>query len=257
MFNVLDLVIIGVIFLSAVLAAWRGFTREVLSIGSWIGAAVIMFLLGPKAVPLAQQYVEKEIIAQIAAYAAVFVIALIPLTYISYRIAEGVRGSAIGPIDRLLGFAFGGARGLVVIGVGFLVFTSLVGEKKLPEWFSSARLYPLMAGAGNVIAQLLPERGAVGTKADEPEEDPIIGGKKAPRTPVSPPPPAEPEEPVETVPAPKPKAPKPAEERPAARAPRESGDKPVKEDRPGYGEREREALDQLIGSATASPAGTR
>ena len=54
MFTILDLVIIAVLILSALLAAWRGFTREVLSIGAWVGAAVVMFLAGPTAVPFAQ-----------------------------------------------------------------------------------------------------------------------------------------------------------------------------------------------------------
>lgn len=250
MFTILDLVIIAVLLLSALLAAWRGFTREVLSIGAWVGAAVVMFLAGPTAVPLAKAYIDHDTVAMIAAYAAIFVLALIPLSYISYRISEGVQGSAIGSVDRLLGFVFGAARGLVVIGIGYLVFVSLVSENRMPDWFKEARLRPLMESSGNVIASLLPSRDKA-PKADEQDE--IIGGK-AKKPGAEPQAPAE--EPVD-VPEPTPTPAKSKSPKPAAPAPKPE---PVaaeesEDGRQGYGERERDALDQLIGSATASPDG--
>ncbi|MCC6920050.1 MAG: CvpA family protein [Alphaproteobacteria bacterium] len=306
MFNILDLVIIAVIVLSALFAAWRGFTRETLSIGAWVGAAIAMFLVGERAVPLAASYIEHPMIAKIAAYAAVFVIALIPLAYISYRISESVRDSFVGPVDRLLGLVFGIARGLVVVGIGFLVFTSLVGQSRLPDWFKEARLRPLMESSGNLIASLLPERSEV-ENAVKDQVDPVIGGSRKR--------PAEPEEPVEEpadalpaeqpAPPPKPKPAKSSDEAPAAKPVKtepkakptpkpteEAAAKPKADPKPkpakvetaddtttpraakatpkakpepkpktdgetgsqGYGERERDALDQLIGSATASPA---
>jgi membrane protein required for colicin V production len=260
MFNVLDLVILGVLVLSAVLAAWRGFTHEVLSIGSWVGAAIVMFVAGPYAEPLAAVYVEHDTLAKIVAYAAVFVIALIPLSYISYRIAQGVRGSAVGPVDRLLGLAFGAARGLVVIGVGFLVFTSLVGENRLPDWFKEAKLRPLMEGSGKVIASLMPARGPT-KPADPNAEEPVIGGPKpvpadkpAPDSKPAAKPAAPPAEPAATPPKPKPPKPPAATEtaRPAEKPAAKTEDSAA--DAQGYGERERDALDQLIGTATASPA---
>lgn len=258
MFNVLDLVILAVLLLSGLIAAWRGFTREVLSIGAWIGAAVVMFVFGPQVEPFAAHYVEKEIIAKIAAYAAVFVVALLPLSYVSYRISEGVRDSAIGAVDRLFGFAFGIARGLVIVGVGFLVFTSLVGESRQPDWFREAKLRPLMEGTGKVIASLLPSHDSSASKGDgKPAEEPVIGGKKKPEGAAAAPKEEEPAEtagtepPAPPAPAPKPKPPKPATEDGAA-APGDSASAQPQ----GYGERERDALDQLIGSATASPSAT-
>jgi membrane protein required for colicin V production len=295
MFNILDLVIIAVIILSALFAAWRGFTRETLSIGAWVGAAVVMFMFGEQAVPWVTPYVEHDVVAKIAAYAGVFIIALIPLAYVSYRISESVRDSFVGPVDRLLGLVFGVARGLVVVGIGYLVFTSLVGDSRWPDWFKEARLRPLMASTGNLIAALLPERSEVENAVREAE--PMIGGKKRPvdaapaeeepveeaAPPPSPPAKPKPAKPAELAPAPKtvkaePKpAPVPAKPKPAAKpktetaaaeavpAPRAAKATPKPKPAPkaepvtesngqGYGERERDALDQLIGSATASPA---
>jgi membrane protein required for colicin V production len=272
MFNVLDLVIIAVLLLSAIMAAWRGFTREVLSIGSWVGAAIAMFVLGPKAVPLMEPYIEHDMLATIAAFAAVFVLALIPLSYISFRISEGVRDSLVGPVDRLFGLVFGGARGLVIVGIGFLVFTSLVGESRIPDWFKEARLRPLMEGSGKVIASLLPTRPTTDS-SKPPAEDPVIGtpGRSKADEPEAEEPAPKPrsskpkdtaEKTAETTPAkpvPKPTA-KPVEKvadaRPAAEKTAKKATPPKEppaEDAEGYGEGQRDALDQLIGSATASP----
>jgi membrane protein required for colicin V production len=246
MFTILDLVVIAVLLLSALLAAWRGFTREVLSIGAWAGAAVVMFLAGPTAVPFAKAYIDHETVATIAAYAAIFVLALIPLSYISFRIAEGVQGSAIGPVDRLLGFVFGAGRGLVVLGIGYLVFVSLVSEARMPDWFKEARLRPLVESSGKVIASLLPSRD----KAPKPgEADTIIGGK--PKKAAEPEAAPADEPPSVPEPTPTPAKPKPAKPAPPAPASETGEDTP--EAAQGYGERERDALDQLIGSATASP----
>ena len=41
--TILDLVVLGVIAISALLAAVRGFTREVLAIVSWVAAAAVVF----------------------------------------------------------------------------------------------------------------------------------------------------------------------------------------------------------------------
>lgn len=299
MFNILDLVIIAVIVLSALFAAWRGFTRETLSIGAWVGAAVVMFMFGENAVPLVAPYIEHPMVAKIAAFAAVFLIALIPLAYISYRISESVRDSFVGPVDRLLGLVFGIARGLVVVGIGFLVFTSLVGPSRLPDWFKEARLRPLMESSGNLIAALLPEREAVENAVKDVE--PMIGGKKkaqpdevpAEDEPVDEPAEEPAPEPAPAKPAPKPKPARPADEAPAPKpakvVPKPSPVKPAPKSEKaeaapaaepravkatpkpkpapkaepaaetggqGYGEKERDALDQLIGSATASPAKT-
>lgn len=245
MFTILDLVVIAVLILSALLAAWRGFTREVLSIGAWVGAAVVMFLAGPTAVPFAKAYVDHDTVATIAAYAAVFVLALIPLSYISFRISEGVQGSAIGPVDRLLGLVFGAARGLVVLGIGYLVFVSLVSEARMPDWYKEARLRPLVESSGKVIASLLPSRD----KAPLPgEADTIIGGK--PKKTAEPE--AKPEAADDAEPTPAPPKPKPPKPEPQAAAPEPAEE--ASDTAQGYGERERDALDQLIGSATASPA---
>ena len=58
-FSILDLVVLGIVVISALLAAVRGFTREVLAIVAWVAAAAAAWYLHPTALPMAQQYIHN------------------------------------------------------------------------------------------------------------------------------------------------------------------------------------------------------
>ncbi|MDX3809407.1 MAG: CvpA family protein, partial [Bosea sp. (in: a-proteobacteria)] len=79
--TILDLVVIGVVLISALLAAVRGFTREVLAIVSWIAAAAIAWVFHPQLVPFVKQYIPassaQDTIALVASIAALFLGTLI------------------------------------------------------------------------------------------------------------------------------------------------------------------------------------
>ena len=54
--TILDGIVIGVALFSAVLAMVRGFSREVLSVASWVGAAAAAYFLYPLLLPYAKDY---------------------------------------------------------------------------------------------------------------------------------------------------------------------------------------------------------
>ena len=58
--TILDLVVIGVVLISALLAAVRGFTREVLAIASWVAAAAVAWVFHPQLVPFVKQYIPAN-----------------------------------------------------------------------------------------------------------------------------------------------------------------------------------------------------
>ncbi len=45
--NIFDLVVFGILGLSALLSFFRGFVREVLSLGAWVGASLITLYAFP------------------------------------------------------------------------------------------------------------------------------------------------------------------------------------------------------------------
>ncbi len=156
--TILDMIVIGVILISGLLAALRGFTREVLAIGSWAAAAVVAYLFHGQFVPLAQQYVSTNInIARPVAGGGVFLVTLLVAYFLTSKISDMILDSRIGALDRTLGFMFGAARGLLLAVVGFLFFNWLVSDKQQPTWVKDAKLKPLLESTGASLMSLLPE----------------------------------------------------------------------------------------------------
>jgi membrane protein required for colicin V production len=157
-FSFIDFLVVLVIVVSAGYAAWRGFMSETLSIFAWAAAAFCTLYFGPWLVPLARGLIATPWLASVAAYAGVFLVVFIPLSFMSYRFSETVKHSPIGPLDRALGIAFGVVRGLVIVGLAYLAFTYFVPIRQQPGWLTEARLLPLMQSSGEVILSIIPNR---------------------------------------------------------------------------------------------------
>lgn len=156
--TILDMIVIGVVLLSALLAALRGFTREVLAIGSWVIAAIAAYALYPHAVPLVQQYIANKSIATPVAAGAIFFLTLIITYFISAKLSDAILDSRVGALDRTLGFVFGAARGFLLAIVGFMFFSWLSPDaNRHPVWIKDSRLKPMLASVGATLRGYLPE----------------------------------------------------------------------------------------------------
>jgi membrane protein required for colicin V production len=154
--SILDLVVLGVVVISALLAAVRGFTREVLAIVAWVSAAAAAWFLHPFLLPYAQQYIANATVALAAAIGAVFVLTLIVVSIITVKLSDAVLDSRIGALDRTLGFVFGAARGVLICVIGW-VFLAWLVQGKTPEWAATARSRPLLENTGNSLIAMLPD----------------------------------------------------------------------------------------------------
>jgi membrane protein required for colicin V production len=195
-FSVLDLVVIGVVLISALLAAVRGFTREVLAIVAWVVAAAAAWYLHPTALPLAKQYINSDTVALVASIGGIFVVTLIIVSIITVQISDLILDSRIGALDRTLGLVFGAARGFLICVIGW-AFMSWLLQDKTPEpgWVANSRTRPAMENTRDSIIAMLPEnaesliqrlrdRDAAPEPAEPAEPDPQRG--TAPATPGAP-----------------------------------------------------------------------
>lgn len=154
--TLLDLILIGIMLVSAILAMVRGFSREILSIVSWVAAALAAYAFYPFVAPYAQNYIASETAAMAAAALAVFLVALIIVSFITLRIADFIIDSRIGPIDRTFGFLFGAARGLLLVVVAIVFFNWLTPENQ-PAWVAGAQSKPMLDDLGNRLLAALPD----------------------------------------------------------------------------------------------------
>ena len=156
----LDLGVLGIILISALLSTMRGFTREVLAIGSWAAAAAAAYYLYPHVLPYLEPYIHKETVAQAVAAAIVFFATLIVVSLFTVRVSDAILDSKIGALDRSLGFLFGAARGFLLAVVAFSIFNWLVGDKQQPDWVRTAKTRPALVGTANWVIAMLPEDAA-------------------------------------------------------------------------------------------------
>lgn len=194
----LDAALIAVAFISGLLAMYRGLSRELLSIISWIVAAgaVLYFIFNYQQVAedMAQQMGTKVQIAQIAIGAVIFLIVLIIVHLLTTRVSDAILDSGVGMIDRLLGFVFGIARGFLLIVIPFMfadwfLFNSHYLQNRaapgnnIPIWVDKAKSRDAIVSTGRSITGLLQQYLPSSlTESDVPD----------PNQPSSPPEPSEP-----------------------------------------------------------------
>ncbi|MCA0401463.1 MAG: CvpA family protein [Proteobacteria bacterium] len=156
---ILDLVVIGIVLLSGLLAMVRGFTREVLAIGSWAVAALVAYFGWPKAAPLVMQYVVKQppMLVNGIALGAVFLATLLVAYIITSKLSDFILDSRVGALDRTLGFLFGAARGFLLAVIGFGLFSLLVNDRQLPDWVNDAKLRPVLVSSFEKLKGMLPD----------------------------------------------------------------------------------------------------
>jgi len=196
----LDLGLIVIILISALLAMVRGFTREVLAIGSWAAAAAAAYFFYPILVPYISPYIHKEPLPAVISAAVIFFVALIVVSILTVRISDAILDSKVGALDRTLGFVFGAARGFLLGVVMFAIFNWLVAEKQQPQWVKDAKTRPILAETADRVIALLPddaEHTIEGwwkkTKIEAPaEEQPPSESLTAPSTDTAAPAPAAP-----------------------------------------------------------------
>jgi membrane protein required for colicin V production len=155
--TIFDGIVIGVTLFSAVLAMVRGFSREVLSIASWVGSVAAAYYLYPFLVPYAQSYTTDDRIAIAASAGIIFILALILISYITSRIADFIIDSRIGALDRTLGFLFGAARGILLLVVAVAFWNWLVDVRSQPDWVRDAKSKPFLDTMVGRLEAVLPE----------------------------------------------------------------------------------------------------
>jgi len=154
---IVDIIVLAIIGLSALFAFVRGFLREILSIGAWVAAGVATWFGLPLLRPFGRQYIDIELIADIATGVVIFVVVLVVASIISHFLTRGVRESALGPLDRSLGLLFGVVRGALIVSVALLILDNFYAPENRPDWLKDARTLPAVQAGADIVRGLVPQ----------------------------------------------------------------------------------------------------
>ncbi|MFB9885385.1 CvpA family protein [Balneatrix alpica] len=138
--NWADWVILAIIVISGLISLRRGFIREALSLVTWVLAFIVARLFTDQLTVLLTSYIQTPSLRVAAAFVGLFVATLILGSLISFVFAELVKATGLSGTDRVLGMAFGVARGcvLVVVCVALLSYTPVVND----VWWQNSQLIP-------------------------------------------------------------------------------------------------------------------
>ena len=155
--NAVDIAVGIVLLLSTLIAFLRGFVHETLSIVSWIGAIFATLYGFPIAQPYAREFIPVELLADVAAGVAIFVVVLVMLSIASRFLSSYVQESSLGALDRSLGLVFGLLRGFVIACLIWLGFSWVMPTDDQPEWVQEARTVPALNWGGDILVAFAPE----------------------------------------------------------------------------------------------------
>ena len=154
--NSVDLLVFAILGVSALLGLSRGLVREALGLGSWLLAAYAAYQFGPNLQPTLRQAVGNPDLADPLAYVLVFVSVLIALSLLSNLVGRIVRVSALGGLDRMLGFLFGLARGAALLVATYIPLGIMLPPERWPEPVLRARTLPFIYDGALWAADELP-----------------------------------------------------------------------------------------------------
>ncbi len=185
-FNNIDLVLMGILLLSAIIAWFRGFVREVLSLMGWFLASAFALYALPFARPIAAKYVTGGLV-DIAASLGSYIAFLIFWWFVSFFIARNVRHSSLSGFDRFLGFIFGALRGGVLLTLVALLMNVVVPPEFKNDDLKKSRVFPIFENIATQVEPMIPQsimNGITGKKEKTSDEklDDLVKSLSAPKT---------------------------------------------------------------------------
>lgn len=138
-----DYVIFGIITISVLVGAIRGFIKEVFSLVVWAAAFLVAYQYSGVIAQQLEGHIELPSMRTSLAFTALFLSVLLVGGLLTYLVGELVNKTGLDGTDRLLGGVFGGVRGLILI-LALILIAGLTPIPRDPWWQQSRTIQSLM-----------------------------------------------------------------------------------------------------------------
>lgn len=156
--NMFDTAVILIMVLSCLIAFFRGFVREILSLGAWVGAGVVTLYYFPAVAEYVKPHVKSPVVAAGVGTLGIYITALLIFSTINWLILKLMKsGSDVGMLDNFLGLLFGMFRGAFIISLGFFILSIVVPKKEYPEWLKQSITRPYVEKGATALAGMAPK----------------------------------------------------------------------------------------------------
>ena len=133
----IDLVILGIIALSALISLVRGFVKESISLVTWVVAGLLALRYYPAMADLLEPFINSLTLRQWVGGGILFVVTLIVGAIVNFIVSQLVSKTGLSGTDKALGVVFGAARGVLIVTMVVLL-ASLTPMPEASWWQESA-----------------------------------------------------------------------------------------------------------------------
>ena len=150
-----DYVVLGIIAISILVGAIRGFIKEAFSLAVWAAAFLVAFQYSGVLAQLLESHLELPSARTSLAFAGLFLLVLLVGGLLTFLVGKLVEKTGLSGTDRLLGGVFGGVRGLVLV----LALMLVAGLTPIPQdpWWQQSRTIQSLMPLAEWSAQYLPD----------------------------------------------------------------------------------------------------
>ncbi|OUX44304.1 MAG: hypothetical protein CBE31_02570 [Rhodobacterales bacterium TMED271] len=134
-FSSFDVISAGLILFSGLFAYFRGLIKEVLLILNWILAIIVSYLISPLIFTTISEidFIMNILgdsceLMMILSFIVGFTLALITISFITYRISYFIETSVFSEINKIFGLLFGFLRGGLIIIIFLIIYNQLLQD---------------------------------------------------------------------------------------------------------------------------------
>lgn len=153
-----DLLIIGIIVLSALISVIRGFVKESISLVTWIIAGVIAFRYFAPMSELLEPYVSAPMVRSVTAFAILFICTLLVGAIVNFIMSQLVSKTGLSGTDKALGVVFGAARGVLI--VTLVVLLASLTPMPDTQWWQDSAMVGFFQQLGEWVKGVIPADAA-------------------------------------------------------------------------------------------------
>ncbi|MFT4047419.1 MAG: CvpA family protein [Solimonas sp.] len=152
----IDYCIVAMALISVLVGVLRGFTREILSLSTWIIAFTCAALFGGKAATLLENHIADAALREAVACGIVFFATLVIGAIVTHVAVQAVRDSRFSASDRTLGGGVGVLRAAIVV-VLFVLVAGRMGAAR-DRWWQQSAIVPRFVGIAHGVEAIIPQR---------------------------------------------------------------------------------------------------